>query len=454
MRRWLVPVAIAVLAGVLWWPPPQPNVLLITVGGLRGDFLTAGLDTPHLDALAASGVVFTNALTNVPWTRAALAGLLTGRGPQRHRVRSPLDRLPALPLLSERFEAAGYRTGAVISTFDLDRVFGFARGFASFDDRLSLPITGNATAPLPMPSLYFGDANQDRSFRHAKLERDSRRSDADTTDAALGFLRRAGGRRFFLWVHYFGAARTWPYEASAEEILRQYPTAVAELDTQIGRLMGGMVALGLHRTTLIALAGDHGQAQLEHGTLATAQALYEPSVHVPLIFSWWGRLPHGRKVDAVVSLLDVAPTLIALAGVAGPGPGDGRNLEPLLAGEGDGLPEVPVYLETYIGATVGAGIRTWELADGTTVHLGTLRQALRLGPWKLIRSQPSGLIDTVEPASVPAHVRAAGTVEELYDLSTDPREKVDLIDREAARAQQLRAQLDEILNRRTDARDG
>lgn len=453
MRRWLVLMVMVALAGGVWWLRPRgANVLLITVGGLRGDVLVGGSDMPHLDALAASGVSFTQASSNAPWTRAALATVLSGRGPLEHGIRSPLDRLPGLPLLAERFRGAGHRTGAVVSTFDLDRVFGFARGFDSFDDRLSLPITGSDQAPLAQASLYFGDANRDRTFRNAKLGSNSRRSDADTTDAALGFLRRVGGQRFFLWVHYFGAARTWPDGASPQSLLDQYPAALREFDSQLGRLMGQLVALGLHQTTVVALAGDHGQAQLEHDTLATAQSLYEPSVHVPLILSWWGRLPHGRRVDGIVSLLDVAPTLLALAAIAGPEPTEGRSLLPVLVDDG-GVDERPVYLETHIGATVAAGRRI-DMPDGAVLHLGTVRRALRLGPWKLIRSEPSGLIDTVEPASVPAKIRSAGTVEELYDLSTDPQEKSNLIDREPAQATKLRVLLDEMLSRGTDGADG
>src|SRR2546425_478754 len=116
MRRHLTWSAVMAGAAVLtWglWPPPRPNILLITVDALRPDVLSCyggrrGA-TPHLDAIAKRGVLFTQAECDVPWTRGSLASVMTGRYATTHRMRSYFDRLPLDAVtMAEVFQRAGY----------------------------------------------------------------------------------------------------------------------------------------------------------------------------------------------------------------------------------------------------------------------------------------------------------------------------------------------------------
>jgi arylsulfatase A-like enzyme len=234
--------------------------------------------------------------------------------------------------------------------------------------------------------------------------------------------------------------RRWTSDDTTETLLDRYGEALEALDAQVGRLMRGFTELGLHRDTLVVLIGDHGLSLMEHGRLATAQFLYEPSIRVPLMISWWNRLPHGRRVEAQVSILDVPPTLFALGGVAAPPEQDGTSLLSHIDGTST-QSDARVYLETFLPATLAVS-RPVLLEDGSSQRIGTVRRALRTTRWKLIRSEPHALINTLSPARVADAMRRTDRVEELYDLANDPTESVNLIGREADHAASLRAHLD------------
>jgi len=159
-----------------------------------------------------------------------MASVLTARYAPAHRVRSAYDRLPDhLPTLAEAFRRAGYRTAALVSDYDLDHVFRFDRGFESYDDRYQMPVVGPAGRRLHLESIFYGNPAQDYAFRRRKLHSDSMREDAQTTDAAVGWLRRAGPRPFFLWVHYFGAHERRIAGGMMSDIVAQYQSSASTL---------------------------------------------------------------------------------------------------------------------------------------------------------------------------------------------------------------------------------
>src|SRR4029079_10963898 len=172
----------------------RPNVLLVTIDTLRADHVGcyghAGAATPTLDALAARGGRFPTAVSHVPLTGPSHACVLTGLTPLGHGFRDNGGfALPAsVKTAAEDFRQAGYRTGAFVSGFPLDRRFGFDRGFDVYDDHLP---RGNDRRRTPYVE---------------------RSADA-TTDAALRWLQApsspgasapsASAAPFFLWVHYY-----------------------------------------------------------------------------------------------------------------------------------------------------------------------------------------------------------------------------------------------------------
>jgi arylsulfatase A-like enzyme len=424
----------------------QPNVLVITVDSLRPDFLScyaAGHEpTPHFDALAASGVLFAQAVCDVPWTRASMTSVMTGRYASAHRVRSPFDRVAEpSPTLAQAFRMAGYRTGAVVSEFDLDPVFQLNQGFDAYDAHFEAPEVISGEQRVHWPSIFYGDFNYDRQLRRRKLQIDAMRGDAHTSDAAIGWLRRTDARPFFLWVHYFGPHERWHPDGTITEMIGAYQPSVLRSDAEVGRLLDTLHALRLDRNTIVVLHADHGQALMERGGFGHGADLYEEGLRVPLIMRWPEHLPAGKRVDGLVTLVDVFPTLAELAGVPVPAQLDGRSLVALLRG----LPATKtrtVYCETYLPAL--AVVSTTSGPAGKGMRFGYVRRAIRGERWKLIRNDPTALIDAPPGPPLPEELQRSLTSEELYDVEHDPLERNNLVAAEPAVAAELRSRLSQV----------
>jgi choline-sulfatase len=380
----LLALGLAALGCPAGAPPAPQRILLVTIDTLRADHLGSygapNAHTPHLDELARSGVRFDAALSPVPLTLPAHTSLMTAVDPPRHGVRhNSVHRLGEdLPTLAERLRGAGYATAAFVGALVLERRFGLARGFDVYDDRTEGRVSG---------STGYAERTADR-----------------VVDAALEWLERAPPR-FFLWLHFYdphadyrpppGFASAFPGDLYSGEI--------AFVDAELGRLLDGLRARFGADELLVAVTSDHGEALGDHGEPTHAYTLYESTQHVPLLLAGAG-LPRGVVSEQVVSLVDVAPTLLALAGAEPLPDVDGRDLRRQLDAAEPG--ERALYMETL----------------ATALDLGwSPLFAVRVGPWKYIRAPRS----------------------ELYDLREDPGELDDRAARDAARA----AALDALLER-------
>jgi arylsulfatase A-like enzyme/Tfp pilus assembly protein PilF len=301
------------------------NVLLVTIDTLRADHVgaygAADAQTPRLDALAAAGTRFETAIASTPLTLPSHASLLTGLDPPRHGVRhNKMYHLDGeVETLAERFRAAGYATGAVTGAVVLARRYGLDQGFESYDDRTS----------------------SRRSGAGGFLER----SASEVTDRAIQWLAGAP-RPFFLWVHYYDPHHDYrPPQPFAERFpASPYDGEIAYVDTELGRLLDGLGRGRSHQKTLTLVTSDHGESLGEHGESTHAYALYDAVLRVPLILGGPG-VPRGRLVESLVRTVDVAPTLLALAGLPALAEADGEPLTPYLA-DTPAAPARVAYAET------------------------------------------------------------------------------------------------------------
>jgi arylsulfatase A-like enzyme len=305
------------------------NVLVVTLDTTRADHLGcygyARAATPVLDRLAAGGVRFAEAVTVAPETLPAHATLFTGLLPPRHGVRINAEsRLESRHVtLAEVARARGYETAAFVSAFVLDARFGLDQGFDLYDDRVE---TAEGAA--------FAPGNNERPAGR-------------TTDAALAWLQGRDRRRPFLaWVHYFDAHA--PYDPP-EPLARRfsgspYDGEIAFMDSQLGRVLQGLDDTGQRDKTLIVVVGDHGESLGDHGERTHAVFLYRSATRVPLILANRRLFPRPDVVDGtVVSLADLAPTLVDLLGVEDPPARDGLSL---IATKPD--PRRSAYMESVV----------------------------------------------------------------------------------------------------------
>jgi len=353
----------------------HPDILLITVDSVRPDSIGCyggtPVPTPAIDSLAASGVRFANAVTAVPVTRPSHASILTGLYPLRHGVRDNgsfvLD--AAQRSVAEVLHEAGYATAAFVSAFLLDSRYGLNQGFDHFDQAF----TSRRSYPFELEGMPFRPGDQ-------------------TIDAALRWIgsrhQAAAGRPLFVWIHLFDAQTPYvvPEPHATAHGRQPYRAAIAFLDEQVGRVIQYFKGQGRLAETMIVLVGAHGEALMEHGEETHGCFLYESTVSVPFILHYPPKLSPGRVIgDSMAATLDVAPTMLALAGVLAGLSFDGINL---------------------FGST-GGGRRV--------IHLETRAPQLRHG-W-------SGLWAARSPTA--KFINAP--VPEFYDLSTDPGETANLL---------------------------
>ncbi|MFH1038013.1 MAG: sulfatase, partial [PVC group bacterium] len=322
-KRVLFFILIIVLAAGTWFfltkksREPRPNLLLITMDTTRADRLGCygypGARTPALDDLAGSGITFHRFFSNVPLTLPSHATIMTGLYPPEHgcRVNGGCRLGDDIQTLAEVFSAHGYRTGAFVAAFVLDRKFGLDRGFDVYDD-YDVPAADD---------IY----DESAMYRYRRADR--------VADAVLKWLDEHSGEPFFCWVHFFDPHRPYYFSpAPGEGLSGAYDREIAFMDSQIGRLTGFLRDRGLRGRTVIIALGDHGEGLGDHGEEEHGLLLYNPVMRVPLLISDPFPGGPGKNIDALLSTVDLFPTILDIFGWEIPEGISGRSFAPGLTG--------------------------------------------------------------------------------------------------------------------------
>jgi arylsulfatase len=372
MRRGLTTAAAAVLfGGVLAGTPrgtgsfgggggPCPgtrgasarrSVLLVTVDALRAD---VARDMRSYRRLAAAGVEFRQHVTASPWTLPSVASLLTGLPPARHGAgaslssRSLIQRTPMardVQSVAAMLGTQGVATHGIVTNPYLTRRYGIDRGFCTFEN---VTMEGEAIRAL-------GQTTQLRLARVLASRWLPSDRAPEVRARAERWLDRHGERPFFLWLHFLdphapygdrdgastslvldlmafqrdgatgtpfrgvGLTRAGEYRPGPEErerIRALYREDVETVDRELGALLDYLEARRLTQRTAIVLTADHGEEFWDHGGLEHGRTLYEEVLRIPLVVADPGRPPAVH--DHLTTVLDVTPTMLALAGVAPP----------------------------------------------------------------------------------------------------------------------------------------
>jgi arylsulfatase A-like enzyme len=307
---------------------PHHNVLLISIDSLRADHVGAygyrRPTTPALDAFAAGATRFAWAFSTTPSTRWAIPSLATGRYASAAGTakKGAIKRAKARTI-GQVLTAAGYDThGVMCCSVFFGKPTGALAGLETVDD----------------------SAN-----RFYKSDRKEKYNSDELATRVIAFLsqRKRGDHPFFLWTHiidphhpYFHLPGTPDFGDKAPD---RYDSEVAFVDQQIARVLRALERDGLDQRTIVVITADHGDGFKEHGTYHHGKSLYNQELHVPLLVRVPGAAP--RVVDRPVSLVDLAPTLYDLIGIAGP---PGMNGQSVAAGilTGD-LPPRPILAELF-----------------------------------------------------------------------------------------------------------
>ncbi len=403
-----------------------PSVILIIADTLRADHVGAygstATKTPGMDRLAKDGVLFENAFSNSTWTRPSVSTILTSLYPSSHKVMYKTDLLPdAVTTIAETMQDAGYRTVGYVTNINVSPSFHFEQGFQEFY-YLTPEFFFGATDSGSKLAFYSGMRLLRERFVAREKWVQHYYQDAQTVNgAALPWLDKNATGPFFALIHYMDPHDPYfeiPYNGVAvarvdtpnpdpsqrDRLAMLYSSNVEYLDRFIGNMIEALKAAGRYDDTVIALVADHGEEFYEHKGWWHGTTLYDEQSHVPVIVKLPRNAKAGTRVKSPAQLLDVAPTLVAAAGVAAPKAWQGRDL----------FSDTP------------APEALFQEED----HEGNVLHSIRNERWKLILANagnPRGLAPT-----------------ELYDMQADPKETKNVAESNPAIVQKLSSDLEAL----------
>lgn len=382
--RVLLVVALFALPSLACLRWRRPHVILIVIDTLRADRLGAygnpGGLTPFLDELAGRGTLFLNAYAASSWTCPSVASLFTSRYPTEHHVTSFDSRLPDTEVtLAEQLIPYRYLNFGFTANRRLTEQLGYGQGFktwAVFPTATKLRADRLKRRALAWLDLVRGRKSTKPVFLylhfmepHAPYDPPARFRERFVRDPAID---SAIANRKLIDQHW---AELTP--AGIDHLASLYDGEVAYLDSELRRLFAGLDERGLLADAVVIVTADHGEELGEHGLMSHGFSLYDQELRVPLILLG-PQVPAGKVVRDNVSLVDVAPSILALAGLPADRRFEGRSLVPLLHG---GAPSTDVVAELpresadfdprrHTAAIVRDSDKLLVLADAWAARLG------------------------------------------------------------------------------------
>ncbi|MHC4741726.1 MAG: sulfatase [Planctomycetota bacterium] len=403
---------------------PEGKVIVIVIDALRADHVGCyGYErdtTPHIDSFAQESVVFENCYVQATWTKPSVASLLTSLYPTMHGTISHGSILPEeATTIAEVFKDKGYLTYGYVANPNLKTKFRFNQGFDFFDDLL-----------MRDKFYYVSLRNLQKRFKFLRRLTGKSYSYSDRDNIALAnsrifpWLERYKGNNFFMYIHYMDPHDPYrppsPYDREFSysgvlgysQKLSLYDGEILFTDEHLGLFFDKLKSTGIYDESLIVITSDHGEAFGDHGDWRHGYSIYNELAKVPLIIKYPNSEHGGKRVSVQVRSIDVFPSLLDATGIESKAVLEGSSVSCFL-GSSNAAQGRDVYIDNdYNGRYILEGI----IRDNT---------------WKYIYTKKSLLRD----------VKKFGH-EELYNLQDDPKELLDLSDRDNGRASSLQARMD------------
>jgi len=398
-------------------PAKGPNVILIAADALRADYLKlysqeAETSTPGLEALANDGILFRHHVSQASWTKPSFATIFSGLYASSHTATSKMAMLPdSVNTFPEILQGGGYYTKGFSNNGNIASSFNFNQGFSDYvDPHVRLYFDAGASASdLSMYQIL-------RRARHIAMSKISEKMDVEdfyqpaenVTRDALSWLdnKRPSDRPFFLFLHYMdthdpfmdhtqpgvGYARVRMQNPDPEKYLvpmkRAYNSEIDYMDRHLAALFEGLKTRGLYDNSVIVFTSDHGEEFYDHDGWWHGQTLFDEVILVPMIVKLPGQQGAGVVNDGLSRHIDIAPTLLSLAGLTPAG-------------------EMPGLSLLNANGTLANGHVTFVYAENDFEN--NVIETVRTRDAKVIRENPENA------RKLPPR--------QFYDLANDPKEK-------------------------------
>ncbi|MBI5095995.1 MAG: sulfatase [Candidatus Hydrogenedentes bacterium] len=408
-----------------------PNIVMFAIDSIRRDHMSCygypRLTTPNMDRLAAKGVLFENAFSAYIPTTPAYSTILTGRDVMGHQQPSLGPKHPLYedqPTMPEILRKVGYKSVCV--GFDkgffrgFDEYYNF-EGWVSWEDRPARKAENLNAVALPAleklhqskkPFLLFLRHMDPHSPYLPPPPFDTMFYSKDPCDK-----KNKSMKPVFAFKPFAEFLASWmpPGCTDKDYVVAQYDGELAYMDACIQRILTRVEELGLAEDTLIVITGDHGETLYDHEIFFDHHGLYEPTLVVPLIFYWPGKVQQGVRSKAYTLHEDLLPTLLDICGIKSAAKGvkfDGKSNT------------------DFFGGRAGTHRSDFYISECTWMR----KQGWRTPNWKFW--------EALEPDF---HNKPPV---ELYNLLTDPEESVNLADKEPKLVEFLRGHMNRWIKKR------
>ncbi len=406
------------------WQAASASVILISLDTVRADHLSCygyhRNTTPGIDRIAGECVFFSGASTPISHTMPAHTSLFTSRYPREHKaLYNGWKYREKFPLLAESMKAAGFNTGAIVASGILKSRRGLNKGFNFYEDEF--------------------EASR---FRESRQEGKKFRKTADeVVDRAIEWLKGQDHKvPVFLFLHFFDAHDEYDFtpekyklmfptdpelvsimqrrgqDSMYIDLINQYDGSIRFIDDELLRLWESLKQADIYDNALIIITSDHGEGLGEHDWYKHGLYVYEEQMHVPLIIRFPKSEHAGKSIDAMVNLVDIAPTILDFCGLPPLPDLRGYSLLPVVKGGKDRVRKYQFYERRWYPEENQKRIQNWAPGE---------KRGIRDERWK--------------------YIFASMDDDELFDLEKDPHELDNIISRHPEMAGALREQLDKYV---------
>ena len=433
-----------------------PNVVLLTLDACRADHLSGyGYDrptTPHIDRIAAHGVLYEKAISAAVWTVPSHASLFTGRYLSGHGLYGRNLKLRSdIPTLAGFLGEQGYKTVGFTANALVGQATGLSRGFGHVQDVRNI-IQGERLAgwQKKINALYRRAYYGRNPSQGSWYDSGAKRLNYDM----MRWIRAhsAGEQPFFIFANYMEThlrydpprafrkrfltpaqerrwqevnQNAWQYMSGAvtmtsddwDILTALYDAELAYVDRRIGQIADFLREEGLWENTLFIVTSDHGENLGEHGLMDHQYCVYDTLARVPLVVCYPGGMAAGSREAALTQTLDIFPTVVDLLGIEAPGL-QGRSLRPEALAENGREFTVTEYLAPQLHSFRRENVAVDDKFERQL-------RAIRTQAYK--------------------YIWASDGRHELYHLAADPGERHNLIEAEPEIAQALAQKLTQWL---------
>lgn len=409
------------------------NVLLISVDTLRADHLGCyGYDrttSPNIDSLAEDSVLFANVYASSPWTLPSHVSMLTSLHGVHHQVYQDDEKMdPAIPTLADllrqnHFFCTAFTGGGFVSS-----VYGFSKGFDLYEEAGGVHRQDAAELSRAVVSDWLDSHSKDKNFFlfvHTYQPHDPYACPEPYKSMFLS--RTAKWRHINLMGHLGGKSGLFKplIEEDRQNIVDLYDGEVRYTDEAlIGPLVAKLKQLDLYDSTLIVFTSDHGEEFYDHKSWGHGHQLYDESLKVPLLIKFPESRFRGERISPMVSLVDVVPTILDEIGIDSSALSlDGRSLIPVVKGK--------EREDRAFWADIGDNVLNSHVPQKITTNSGTQKFILN----KKFTDENLSFFQYPPPITE--------TVE-LYELRTDPKEKLNIAHQKATLVNKLLRRIDDV----------